>query len=106
MGKRIITKRLVTHKFSIEEASKALELFESRREELLDPHSDARYLQRFGKYAEFYNRFFELTDELGVRTKIHGTPNEVADAVPFERDTMHATYDAEADLLERLYASL
>jgi hypothetical protein len=46
--------------------------------------------------AEFYNHFLALTDELGVRTKIHGTPNEVADAVPFERDTMHATYDAEA----------
>jgi hypothetical protein len=46
--------------------------------------------------AEFYNRFFELTDELGVRTKIHGSPNEVANAIPFERDTMHASYDAEA----------
>jgi hypothetical protein len=35
-----------------------LELFESRREELLDPHSDARYVQRFGKYAQFFNDFY------------------------------------------------
>jgi uncharacterized protein DUF5996 len=46
--------------------------------------------------AEFYNRFLALTGELGVRTKINGTPNEVADAVPFERDVTHGSYDADA----------
>jgi len=46
--------------------------------------------------AEFYKRFLALTDELGVRTKINGMPNEVADAVPFERDVAHGSYDAEA----------
>jgi len=46
--------------------------------------------------AEFYNRFLALTGELGVRTKINGTPNEVADAVPFERDLTHKSYDADA----------
>ena len=46
--------------------------------------------------AEFYKRFLALTDELGVRTKINGTPNEVADAVPFERDVTHGSYDADA----------
>lgn len=46
--------------------------------------------------AEFYKRFLALTDELGVRTKINDTPNEVADAVPFERDVTHASYDADA----------
>jgi hypothetical protein len=46
--------------------------------------------------AEFYNRFLALTGELGVRTKINGTPNEVADAVPFERDLTHGSYDADA----------
>jgi Family of unknown function (DUF5996) len=45
--------------------------------------------------AEFYNRFLALTGELGVRTKINGTPNEVADAVPFERDLTHKSYDAD-----------
>jgi hypothetical protein len=46
--------------------------------------------------AEFYARFLALTDELGVRIEFHGTPNEVADAVPFAKDTMHASYDADA----------
>jgi hypothetical protein len=46
--------------------------------------------------AEFYKRFLALTDELGVRTKINGMPNEVADPVPFERDLTHKSYDADA----------
>jgi hypothetical protein len=46
--------------------------------------------------ADFYARFLALTDELGVRTRINGMPNEVPDAVPFERDTTHASYDADA----------
>src|SRR6185312_7983018 len=29
-------------------------------------------------------------------TKINGKPNEVPDAVPFERDTLHRSYDADA----------
>lgn len=46
--------------------------------------------------AEFYNRFFAITDELGVQARIHGAPNEVADPIPFEKDTVHASYDAGA----------
>jgi hypothetical protein len=46
--------------------------------------------------ADFYTRFLALTDRLGVRTKIHGSPNEVPDPVPFEQDTIHGSYDAEA----------
>ena len=46
--------------------------------------------------AEFYMRFLEVTDDLGVRTNINSTPNEIPDAVPFERDTLHASYDADA----------
>jgi hypothetical protein len=46
--------------------------------------------------ADFYERFLTLTDKLGVRKKIHGSPNEVADPIPFEQDTVHGSYDAEA----------
>ena len=46
--------------------------------------------------ADFYARFLALTNELGVQTRINGMPNEVVNAVPFERDTTHASYDAEA----------
>lgn len=45
--------------------------------------------------ADFYERFLVMTDRLGVRTKIHGAPNEVSDPIPFEHDTVHGSYDAE-----------
>ncbi len=54
--------------------------------------------------ADFYARFLALTDELGVQTIINDTPNEVADAVPFEKDTAHASYDAEA--VQRYFQAL
>ncbi len=46
--------------------------------------------------ADFYGRFLALTDRLGIRTQIHGAPNEVADPIPFDRDTVHGAYDANA----------
>ena len=46
--------------------------------------------------AQFHARFLALTDALGVRAKFSGTPNEVADAIPFAQDTTHASYDADA----------
>ena len=54
--------------------------------------------------ADFYARFLALTDELGVRTKINGMPNEVPDAVAFERDTTHASYDP--DTVNRFWQAL
>ena len=46
--------------------------------------------------ADFYDRFVALTGRLGVQTTIHGSPNEVADPIPFEKDSVHGAYDAEA----------
>lgn len=46
--------------------------------------------------AEFHRRFLALTDELGVQTKIDGTPNEIPDPIPFNEDTSHASYQKEA----------
>ncbi len=46
--------------------------------------------------AQFYGRFLALTDELGARIEINGTPNEIVDAIPFAMDTVHASYDANA----------
>jgi Family of unknown function (DUF5996) len=46
--------------------------------------------------AEFHARFLALTGDLGVPTRFHGTPNEVADPIPFASDTQHASYDAAA----------
>ena len=46
--------------------------------------------------ATFHERFLALTHELGVRIAFNGTPNEVAEPVPFASDTTHEAYDADA----------
>lgn len=44
--------------------------------------------------ADFYRELFASLAELGLDIKIHACPNEVVDAIPFELDQMHASYDA------------
>ncbi len=44
--------------------------------------------------AEFYERVMGALRELGIEVKIWSMPVEVADAVPFERDHAHKSYDA------------
>jgi hypothetical protein len=46
--------------------------------------------------AEFYRQTAQLLAEMGLETEIDLVPNEVEDAVPFDEDTDHASYDAEA----------
>src|SRR5438034_7327763 len=46
--------------------------------------------------ADFYRRFLSLLAEIGIEVRIDTTPSEVADPIPFERDTKHAAYDADA----------
>jgi hypothetical protein len=46
--------------------------------------------------AEFYKSFMTAMSELGVNVKIWTTPSELPDPIPFEKDTIHASYDAEA----------
>jgi len=46
--------------------------------------------------AEFYKRFMAALAELGVAVKIWTTPCEIPDPIPFEKDQLHAAYDAEA----------
>jgi hypothetical protein len=45
--------------------------------------------------ADFYAAVMAVLDELGVGTPIWSTPVEIPDAVPFEQDRVHASYDAE-----------
>ena len=45
--------------------------------------------------ADFYQELFAHLAELDMDIKIHAAPNEVADAIPFDRDTVHASYDAD-----------
>ena len=45
--------------------------------------------------AEFYAEVLRRLDELGIPTKIRAIPNEVPDAIPFDEDYTHASYDKE-----------
>lgn len=54
--------------------------------------------------AEFYRELFAGLTELGLDIRIHARPNEVVDAIPFEQDHVHASYDA--DCANRLWRVL
>lgn len=45
--------------------------------------------------ADFYKKIFELLHELKIDLKIKPIPSEVANPVPFDQDTIHATYNEE-----------
>jgi hypothetical protein len=46
--------------------------------------------------ADFYAELMRVLDNLGLTVRIRTTPQEVADPIPFEQDTVHAAYDPEA----------
>jgi hypothetical protein len=43
----------------------------------------------------FYRKFFSLLGELGLSVPINRKPNELAEAIPFDQDEVHRSYDAE-----------
>lgn len=45
--------------------------------------------------ADFYAALMSTLAEIGLDVKIRTTPNEIADAIPFEQDRVHAAYDAQ-----------
>jgi hypothetical protein len=45
--------------------------------------------------AAFYREVMTALGELGVAVAINTTPSEIADGVPFDKDTVHKAYDAE-----------
>lgn len=45
--------------------------------------------------ADFYAQLFAHLADLGLDIKIHATPNEVVDAIPFAQDRVHTAYDAD-----------
>jgi len=46
--------------------------------------------------ADFYERIVTAMARLGEPVEIHTMPDEVADPIPFERDTKHHSYDGDA----------
>ena len=45
--------------------------------------------------ADFHRELFSMLGALGLPVEIHGSPNEVADPIPFREDHVHASYNAE-----------
>jgi hypothetical protein len=66
----------------------------SRRSHALRPES----------VAVFYRSVMGLLDDLGFPVKIWTMPVEIADAIPFEHDDVHSSYDA--DQVERFWRTL
>jgi hypothetical protein len=46
--------------------------------------------------AEFYRTFMAALQGLGIVVRIHAVPDEFPYPIPFETDTTHASYDADA----------
>jgi len=45
--------------------------------------------------AQFHGEYLQALSELGIEVRINETPNELIDVVPFDRDTVHTSYDRE-----------
>jgi len=45
--------------------------------------------------ADFHDRLMAALTELDIRVRIHGSPNEVPDPIPFREDRVHAAYDQD-----------
>ena len=45
--------------------------------------------------AQFYHTVSEALRDLGIEVHIGMTPNEIEDAIPFDQDNKHASYDPE-----------
>ncbi|HZY98306.1 MAG TPA: DUF5996 family protein [Candidatus Baltobacteraceae bacterium] len=54
--------------------------------------------------AAFYGKVMHELAELGITIRINTKPNEVADAIPFEADERHASYDSK--YVERFWRAL
>lgn len=73
--------------------------FDFCRHVLVVVTSDARraeFLLAPMAVADFYERIVNVLRDLGVDVKIWTMPVEVADAIPFEQDRQHKSYDADA----------
>jgi hypothetical protein len=46
--------------------------------------------------AEFYRRYMEMLGSLGIEFRIRPVPSEVQTPLPFDKDDVHRSYDADA----------
>ncbi len=45
--------------------------------------------------ADFHAAFLKAIADLGIQLRLEGTPNEMAEAIPFAEDRIHNSYDGE-----------
>jgi len=64
----------------------------------------ARFALEPMSVAAFYGRTMEALHDIDVTVRINGKPNEIADAIPFAQDTVHAAYDR--DYAQRFWRAL
>ena len=60
--------------------------------------SDGHYRQvmlRPMTVVEFYAELMAALDQLGIVVAINTMPNEIPDGIPFDKDTVHTSYDAD-----------
>src|SRR6187401_2534567 len=46
--------------------------------------------------SAFYSRLMDALDRMDLTVRIHSSPNEVIDPIPFAQDTVHRSYDGPA----------
>lgn len=68
------------------------------------PHKRERFALETMSTANFLERTTALVERLGGRMDIHGTPNEIPDALPFAEDLSRRPYDPEA--VQRFHQAL
>jgi hypothetical protein len=56
--------------------------------------ADRRLRLRSRTVADFYAEVMTALEQMGIPVHINPMPNEIVDAIPFDRDTTHSTYDA------------
>jgi Family of unknown function (DUF5996) len=57
--------------------------------------TSASFPLQSGPVADFYRQLMNQLDELGLHTDVWTMPVELPDAIPFDEDTTHVTYDGE-----------
>jgi hypothetical protein len=65
--------------------------------EILTPEGLTKQIQLAPKsVAQFYQEVMESLHSLGIDVKIHATPDEVANPIPFAEDVTHKSYDPKS----------
>src|SRR5882672_8718944 len=62
---------------------------------LTDDGTERKIALRSQSVADFYNELMSELNSLGLAIKIYATPVEIPDPIPFPKDDVHATYQAE-----------